>query len=219
MMNMKVGGAGDNDGYTVKTVGRCTLVFGPVPMRDMARLMKQAPKKAVMDIGIAGRIGATLVFGLREDLDSLPLDELPINPTRLADAEVAKNAGLPKAVQDWLIYGERGLSSEAMCKAIWGMPASASDARYPLDVDDLKRCILMVDVTGALDRVQQAAGLSPEWREIMAVWDELYPAFKREFAEWNAAGKPAGFHSHRSSELLRAALERAAPVGQPVPMS
>lgn len=195
-----------SEGYTVKTVGGCTMVFGPVPMMDVVSLMKQAPKKAVMDVGLADRIGATLVFGLKEDLERLPVSELPISPKRLADAAAANAAGLPGAVQVWLAEGDRGMSSNAMCKAIWsGVPESA-EHHHPLDVDDLSRCIAMIDATQPGDRIQRAATISPEWAEIMAVWDHLRSTFKRESAEMTKGSRKSFVET---AELLQTALGRA----------
>lgn len=199
----------NNEGYTVKTVGGCTMVFGPVPMMDMAGLIKRAPKKAVMDIGLADRIGATIVFGLKEDLERLPVSELPISPKRLADAAAANAAGLPGPVQNWLTEGDRGASSNAMCKAIWSGVPEGAEHDHPLDVDDLSRCIAMIDATQPSDRIQRAATISLEWAEIMAVWDHLHSTFKRESAEMNE-GSPKSFVE--TAELLQTALGRASQI-------
>lgn len=193
------------DRYTVKTLGGCTLVFGPVLMSDMVGLMKRAPRNAVMDAGLADRIGAALVFGLKEDLARLPVADLPISPKRLADAAAAKAAGLPGAVQDWLTEGDRGMSSDAMCKAIWGGVPVGAEAHHPHDVDDLSRCIAMVDATQPGDRIQLAATISPVWVEIVAVWDNLYSAFKREAAERDGVSRKVFVET---AELLRAAIYR-----------
>jgi hypothetical protein len=182
------------------------MVFGPVPMMDMVGLMKRAPKKAVMNIGLADRIGATLVFGLKEDLERLPVSELPISPKRLADAAAANAAGLPGAVQDWLTEGDRGMSSNAMCKAIWSGVPEGAENHHPRDVDDLSRCIAMVDATQPGNRIQQAATISPEWAEIMVVWDDLYATFKRESAERTGASRKSFVET---AELLQTALDKA----------
>lgn len=194
-----------NEGYTVKTLGGCTMVFGPVPILDMVGLMKRAPREAVMDIGLADRIGATLVFGLKEDLKRLPVSELPISPKRLADAAAAKAAGLPAVVQGWLTEGDRGMSSNAMCKEIWGGVPEGAENHHPLDVDDLSRCIAMIDATQPGNRIQQAATISPEWAEIMAVWDRLHSTFKRESAEMNEGSRKSFV---ATAELLQTALAK-----------
>lgn len=196
------------ESYTVTTIGGCTFVYGQVPVMDMVGLMKRASQGAVMDMGLADRIGATIVFGLREDLDRLPVADLPISPKRLADAAAARAAGLPGAVQHWLAEGERGMSSDAMCKAIWGgVPAGAGD-HHPRDVGDLSRCIAMVDATQPGDRIQLAATISPVWAEIVAVWEELRATFGREAAE-RAGASPKVFAE--TADLLRTVLERRYP--------
>lgn len=196
----------NNEGYTVKTLGGCTMVFGQVPILDMVGLMNRAPGKAVMDVGLADRIGATLVFGLKEDLKRLPVSELPISPKRLADAAAAKAAGLPAVVQGWLTEGDRGMSSNAMCRAIWGGVPEGAENQHPLDVDDLSRCIAMVDATQPGNRIQQAATISPEWAVIMAAWDHLRSTFKRESAEMNEGSRKSFVDT---AELLQTALDKA----------
>jgi hypothetical protein len=57
--------------YTVESVHGCKIIRGQVPLGDMAALMTTAPKGAEMDLQLAKRIGATMVFGSTEGMARL----------------------------------------------------------------------------------------------------------------------------------------------------
>jgi len=80
-------------------------------------------------------------------------------------------------VTSWLLNGERGASSEAMCFHLFGREAKfrpqGHKIDYPCDPSDFRRCRLFVEATGCRDRVGEMAKVSPIWAMYVERWDEL----------------------------------------------
>lgn len=185
-INMQFGGAPQH-GFVVRNICRCRVVFGPIPMSDMSMLLHGFSKKALMATDIADRIGASLVLGEPDDLEELRKMDLPVSEKRHADYLAATELGLHKVAM-WLRTGERGASSNALCKHIFGVPKDARDA-HPLDPDDLRRCILFLDATEAHDKVSAMSGVSPQWTALAARWNDLLATFKEEMSTGKSAPK------------------------------
>lgn len=201
---MRVGGDdgfGD-EGFTIKTICGCRVVYGSVPLSSFQMLSHGFSKKALMAMDIADLIGATYVIGEPAALDELRQLDLPVSAKRHADYLAAANLGL-NAVAMWLRKGERGLSSNAMCKALFGVPAGAG-TEHPHDPSDLRRCILFLDASGAHDHVQKMAGVSPEWSRLVSGWADLTACFAKEMA----TGKKAPKTHALMQELLAAPVEQ-----------
>ena len=76
----------------------------------------------------------------------------------------------------WLESGERGQSSEALCRLFFDAPAqsiSSSPASHPRDPSDLRRCVLFLEATGTAGRIVEAGLLSPEWGRLVGNWEHL----------------------------------------------
>lgn len=174
-----------NGGFTVKNICGCRVVFGPISVSDFGMLTHGFSKKALMSADIADKIGASLVIGEPDDLDGLRQLGLPVSEKRHADYLAATHLGLHKVAM-WLRTRERGASSNAMCKRIFGVPEDAGSA-YPHDPDDLRRCLLFLDACDAHDKVPLMADVSTQWACLVARWDDLMVIFREEMA----AGKTA----------------------------
>lgn len=190
-------GGGRPASFTIQNICGCRIVYGSIPASEMGMLTHGFSKNALMAVDIADRIGATFVIGEPDDLEELRQMNLPISDRRRADHMAASQLALPK-VASWLADGERGLSSEAMCKRIFGIPASAG-ADHPNDPADLRRCLLFLDATEAHDKVSFMLDVSEEWGRLVARWDELVSVFREEFA----AGKSAPRTYALMKEILR----------------
>lgn len=173
-------GLGPNTGFIIKNICGCRIVFGQVPASEFSMLTHGFSKKAKMDINIADKIGALFVIGEPDDLEELRQMDLPVSEKRQADYQAASQLGLPK-VASWLRDGERGASSNAMCKRIFGIPADAG-ANHPHDPADLRRCLMFLDATDAHDKVALMSGVSGEWQHLVSRWDELVVLFEEEVA-------------------------------------
>lgn len=81
-------------GYISAFVGGCLLLYGPdapvpgSPLKAEAVLGRMS-EGSVVDRELAARIGASLVVGLREDLDRLPVDQLLHVAPRAQGAETS----------------------------------------------------------------------------------------------------------------------------------
>lgn len=171
--------------YRVEHINGCTLIFGSVPIDDFAALSKTAGKAAVISPDLASLTGASFVFGLPEDIERLRQSPaLRISDARIRDSFAATEKRLPAALVEWFKTGDRGMSSDAMCKAIFGIPASAG-IDHPHDPDDLSRCIKFLDAAcseGAdrLELVGRMQEISPEWTALADHWQELEESFAAE---------------------------------------
>lgn len=175
----------NNVGYRVEHINGCTLIFGSVPIDDLVALTRKAGKKTVISADLASLAGASFAFGLPEDVERLRQSPaLPISEARIMDSIAAAEKGLPAALAEWLKTGERGMSSDVMCKAIFGIPVAAG-TDHPHDPDDLSRCIKFLDAAcseGAdrLELVRRMRDISPEWHALAEHWQELEESFVAE---------------------------------------
>lgn len=180
-------GPGPNAGFTIKNVCGCRIVFGQVPASEIGMLTHGMSKKALMATDIADKIGALFVIGEPADLEELRKMNLPISEMRQEDSLAASRLGLAK-VASWLRDGERGASSNTMCKRIFGIPVDAG-ANHPHDPDDLRRCLAFLDATEAHDKVSLMADVSEVWQRLVFRWDELIATFRKEVSEGKSAPK------------------------------
>lgn len=186
--------------YEVKVIQNCRLIFGEVPLSDMAGLLRSFGKNAIMDINLAKRVGALMVIGAPEDIQALWAMNLPPSAANQAEHDNLMKQGFPR-VAHWLLHGERGLSSEAMCKALYGVPACARQD-HPRDGDDFRRCVLFLDQTESRSDPnlwKQLRALSAEWAALVAHWAEIETLLKDDLAK----------NGHRCSQAIRALLQEA----------
>jgi hypothetical protein len=167
--------------HTVQNLDNCVLVFGSFALADFTALT-EGIEGAVCCPTTARRYGASLAFGLPDDIDAL-LASAPDLPLP-AGAE-----HLPEAAQIWLKRGERGTSSDAMFDAIFdgNFASRHAGVRVPLDCDDFKRCRLLAEAVGLqMNRgaMQQIAALSPKWANIVFSWTVLCDAMDNEAPDW-----------------------------------
>ena len=167
-----------SNGFTVKTMCGCRIVYGQIPLSDLGMLSHGFGPDALVAPDIADRIGAMLVIGEPENLEKLRRLDLPVSEKRQHDSLVAKNRGLD-AVAAWLLTGERGASSNAMCKRFFGVPNDAG-ILYPADPGDLRRCLLFLDATNSHDKVSLMADASPQWAALVGDWDRIVTTFREE---------------------------------------
>lgn len=110
----------------------------------------------------------------------------------------------PDPVTNWLLNGERGASSEAMCQHLFGKKAGyhSNGGRndYPHDPADFRRCRLFVEATGCRDRIGEMAKVSPIWAMYIKHWDELCEMMDAE------VGWMKGDHSGSASNTFAAMM-------------
>ncbi len=179
MISAKLNASQPNEGgFTIQNVAGCRLVFGPIPVSELAMLTHGMSKRALADLELASRIGATMVIGEPKDLEALRQLNLPVSDARRGEAQAAHDAGLP-AVAAWLLDGRRGASSNAMCRRFFGIPASAG-IDHPHDPSDLRRCLDFLDTTGSHDKLARMADVSEPWSRLVSAWDLLLDSLRSE---------------------------------------
>lgn len=87
---------------------------------------------------------------------------------------------------DWLANGEIGASSRALFWHLNGYRLEDGYKRlaYPSDADDFRRCHIMLEQTGLLARLEQAATLTPVWKRLVKAWPEIVALFDQEDPTW-----------------------------------
>jgi hypothetical protein len=172
--------------YTVESIHGCRVIKGSVPIGDMAALMKAAPEGALMDLQLAERIGATMVFGSKEALARLRSDGQPLSEKRLAQIEAARAAGLSEQAIAWLSDGERGRSSETLFSVLTRVDLlPARDYAVPFDPDDLARCRkLLESVPGLVEDFGRMADVGPGWKGLTEAWTRICDTMDAEAPQW-----------------------------------
>lgn len=91
---------------------------------------------------------------------------------------------LPLGVfRDWLEYGERGASSEAIVNHLTGAHVGGwgGGRDWPRDPSDFRRCQLLCEcVPLARQALPAMASRSPEWTRLVAAWDAIHALIESE---------------------------------------
>ena len=197
--------------YRVDVIEGCRIVYGSIPVDDLTAMTKRFSEKALMDMHMASKLGAAFVIGEPEDLKRLKEVNLPPSQERQRvatnakiDAKINIDGKVPseqlQAVQQWLLQGERGLSSEAMCHRFFGVPAIARK-NHPMDAGDLRRCVLFLDATHSWSMVELMRDVSPEWARLVGAWGELTGMLREEMAAASQADKETGARNRTRSQV------------------
>jgi hypothetical protein len=81
-------------------------------------------------------------------------------------------------VLNWVATGRVGQSSKAMAMTACGLP---SEGDYPLDPDDLNRCLkMLIAVPEVREHFDKIAALGVVWGRIISRWDEIESSFLDE---------------------------------------
>lgn len=96
---------------------------------------------------------------------------------------------LPEGAVKWLNSGEQGLSSQSIFTKLSGLNITGHWSRWglqaPGDPDDLRRCILLLDMVPEWrSRLFEMAVVSDEWAIAARHWTELEELFDKECPEW-----------------------------------
>lgn len=186
--------------YKTQIIEGCTVIFGSIPIREVSALCLGFSNNAVMDLHLASLMGACMVLGEPAAIDKLnnaPPESLPISQKRRDESQQASDAGYPKLAA-WLLTGKRGLSSDALSKAIYGIPASAG-VNHPMDASDFNRCVKFMEMTESSHQLDFARGLSGHWAGLIASWGLIADALQED-----AEG---GQSMARADKLIRSELE------------
>lgn len=153
--------------YRVERYPLGWVIFGAIPVSDLAAINKLAGKNAVVALGVSSALGATIAFAENE--------KNAREWEKAIEAEVAKEFGAdtPDA---WLRGTDTGRSSLTIyyslvngkrCKKSW-------PGYLPLDWDDFGRCYrLLKKFPTWRARLPEVAALFPEWEGVVREWQTI----------------------------------------------
>ena len=195
----------NNPGYTVKTIGGCKVVTGSVPLCDIGALLKMLPDGAVIDARAAKHLGVVIVAGMPEDTKKLL--NLPACDAIQTEARHAKSGGLSEQAQQWLLRGERGMSSDCIFATLTKQEMRNTWNAYPHDPADLRRCRLLMELVPEFaPRIGEMNSVSLEWTRLADKWELLCTTMDAECPDWRKGGGSA----QKTYALMRECIEGAA---------
>lgn len=171
--------------YSVEKIHGCTMIFGPVPIMDMVKLMAPpSDEEWIIDPNLALKLGASLVFGRADNLKLMAASADIKSRIRDYQAKLLDGVQVSDEAFAWLVGGERGKSSDSMFGFLAGVKSMQHGA-YPLDSADFRRCRLLLEqVPEFNDRRQALAGLSGVWEGLVSKWDDLCAMMDAEAPAW-----------------------------------
>lgn len=200
---------GAEKAYTVEELMGCRIITGPVPVTDLIPLMTGPDSEDwLTDLNLGPKLGATMVFGTRENLDRLAASEEIVKrvwqrAVGIKQQIESEGGVVPESALEWLVDGERGRSSDAVFAYLTNAKSMASTA-HPHDAHDFRRCRLLLDrVPEFRDSFLQVRYLSPAWAKITKNWGKLCAAMDAD----SFASSKGIEHSNRCNSLLRGILE------------
>lgn len=185
----------------------CTVVYGPISVSKMCKLLTLAGAEEEVSPVLATRLGATMVIGTSQNLKKLAEDPVTIATARSRVEELRGDFPLPEKAIRWLEQGERGLSSESMFRCFTGFPG-LERGNYPRDISDFRRCrLLMEQVPEFFADFHRLQGISVVWSRLVAAWSEICQKMDEEWPDWRSGEiEKYGNTPVMASNLLKAAL-------------
>jgi hypothetical protein len=118
---------------------------------------------------------------------------------------------IPPSLTTWLMFGERGLSSEAIVmKLVYGRVNPGFND--PSDPDDFRRCeLLLRQVPELRADFHRMAEVSPRWAGLVERWSDLVALVEEEFPEvWKPKSYRRSGEAPRTYELMKNIERKAA---------
>ena len=203
-LTFSLGGSDASPRYTVEHRGNCVLIFGAVPIAELATIAKAAPKAAVMHPRLARMLGCSFAMGLPTDAEAL-CNEIALQTIEQVQQRYA-NSGLSTEAIRWLATGEQGKSSMAMFYRMTGIKPDLLDApnAHPGDLDDFSRCRLLLEQVHDLrPRLGLMSTVSGVWRCLVDAWPELCGLMDEETPLWRKGQGACPKAYARMQEILR----------------
>lgn len=95
---------------------------------------------------------------------------------------------IPDNVRQWLLTGERGISSEAIVTHLLGLPVIRyTSMSPPHDAWDLRRCrLLLEEVPELMPMFDRMREVNTYWAKVVNLWPELCSVMDAEWPGWRA---------------------------------
>ncbi|MDQ0854820.1 hypothetical protein QFZ79_002931 [Arthrobacter sp. V4I6] len=118
---------------------------------------------------------------------------------------------VPPGLTDWLMYGERGVSSEAIVgHLVYGKVRQGFND--PSDPSDFRRCELLLRQVPLLRlEFPRMAEVSHRWAALVENWDKLAALLEEEVPDaWGPLGYRRGGQAPRTYKLMQNIEKKAA---------
>ena len=147
-------------------------IFGAIPVDDLAAIYKLAGKNAVVALGVASALGATIAFS-----DS---KKRAREWESIINGEIARKYGKDTPAA-WLLGTDTGESSKTIYTVMTLEPGGSLKGcrgAYPFDADDFGRCFRLLERFPAWrPRLPEVAKAFPKWKKIVEAWQEMENLF------------------------------------------
>lgn len=164
----------------------CTIVYGTIPAKALVGLLQRQSQDARASAPLASRLGASFVFGTDQSLLALASSPAAREAAERAADELIGKHPVSDAARRWLIYGERGRSSDSMFAVFTGLPGLEAE-HYPRMLPSLRRCRLLLEqVPEFAPQLPLMAHISPAWERLVTSWPQICGAMDAEFPRWRA---------------------------------
>ena len=113
-------------------------------------------------------------------------------------------------LMNWRLYGEHGVSSEAIADRLqYGRTSPRfRGGNYPCDPGDFRRCELLLDAAPLMRLdLHLMAEESPAWAALVSRWDEIAALAEEECPSYKASRRGSAPMTY---ELMRSIIDRSA---------
>lgn len=111
--------------------------------------------------------------------------------------------------KNWIAYGQRGLSSEAIVITLtgeswWAGQPSRRRLDHPYDPGDFRRCVKLLEaVPVARLELWRMRAVSPEWAALVDNWEQLEALALEEVPDFMGAARANGGKAPRLFSMMR----------------
>lgn len=170
--------------YSIKEINGCMCIFGSIPIDVFSAFTSMERfKGSIMSFQISRLLDASIVIGQKENIETL-YDKLKNN----SNYKYIKLENVSPEANEWYVFGEQGVSSATMFKAIfdknpfgWETGRASMLGKTPSDSDDLSRCINLYNLVPEVrEHFYKIRKLSNAWNNIYINWGKLCKFYKEE---------------------------------------
>lgn len=109
------------------------------------------------------------------------------SPCLVNEFESESTMNITPNLQQWLLQGERGISSETMAEVFAGFPTGTLTGHHwltnhPHDPSDFRRCLQLLEQCPEFEpNLDQLKALSPVWARMIENWSKMRDLYKQEY--------------------------------------
>lgn len=184
----------------------CTIAYGKVPLSVLHDVINDSPGDTFFfDTKTAHSLGASFVLGTERDLEELRRSLEREGRAISQENTIRKDPNqttpkIPEVVRKWLSSGDRGLSSDTMCRRFFGVPKGENAA--PLDPSDFVLCLKFLEETKTQNRIHEMKFVSKEWEGLVANWDALTKMLDQDLKKTEGRSAPDTYLAMKCLEAM-----------------